>query len=114
MAPRKRPPSTSESGTPLAFAHRSKRPTSTGLQVRFGAARRTHLVGPKTKVRDSRRLSRVALGRHIHPGAAVEPDGSAQAAAEHLGKRHTPGLRAQVEKTHFHGAVCLGSGSFRP
>src|ERR1022692_695175 len=38
MAPRKRPPSTSESGTPLAFAHRSKRPTSTAQYVLAAAA----------------------------------------------------------------------------
>ena len=78
-----------------------------GLQVLLRAERGSHLVGREPHRRDGRRLLGEPLGRHVHPGAAVELDAVPLAPADELREGAALVPRRQVNERDLDRAVRL-------
>ncbi len=76
-----------------------------GFQVLLGPDAGAHFVGPKSELGNGVGFFGIFLGRHIHAGAAVQPNAIAHAAAEQFGNRNALGLADQIVECDFHGAI---------
>ncbi len=79
-----------------------------GFQILLRTQRRPHFVRAESQGRDRRGLGGVRFGRHIHAGAAVEPDAVAHPPAQQFRNRHAARLAGQIEQRDFHRGICLG------